>query len=61
MKLDKQQRYLSIKIKYVTDVLYIRGEEENIVADCLSRSVSVDLCDLPAIRESQKRDEEIHI
>ena len=47
-------------IGYVTDVLYIR--EEKIVADCLSWPtylVTVDLCDLPAISESLKEDEEI--
>ena len=43
------------------DVSYIRGED-NIVADCLSWSmctVTIDPCDLPAISESQKMNEEL--
>ena len=47
--------------EYVTDVLYIRGEQ-NIIDDCLSRptcSVTVYSCHLPAICESQKGDKEI--
>ena len=61
MKSDLQQRYLSIITEYVVDVSYIRGED-NIVADCLSRpvcAVTIDPCDLPAISESQKTDEEL--
>ena len=61
MKSDIQQRYLSIITEYVVDVSYIRGED-NIVADCLSRpvcAVTIDPCDLPAISESQKTDEEL--
>ena len=61
MKSDIQQRYLSIITEYVVDVSYIRGED-NIVADCLSRPVcvvTIDPCDLPAISESQKTDEEL--
>ena len=58
---DKQQRFMSIIAEYVSDVLYIRGQE-NIVADCLSRptnAISVDLFDLPAIAREQKEDEKI--
>ena len=61
MKSDKQQRFLSIITEYITDVLYIKGDEN--VTGCLSRpmcSVTIDPCDLPAISESQKEDEEIN-
>ena len=61
MKSDIQQRYLSIITEYVVDMSYIR-EEDNIVVDCLSRpmcAVTMDPCDLPAISESQKMDEEL--
>lgn len=60
-KSDKQQRYLSLLTEYITDVQYIKGNE-NIVADCLSRStnaVSVDPYDLPAIAAAQDTDDEI--
>ena len=56
---DNQQRYLTIMTEYVTDVLYIR-EEENIVADCLSRPTCLITVDPCAISGSQKGDEEIN-
>ena len=60
-KSDKQQRHLSLITEYISDVQYIRGDQ-NIVADCLSRptnSVMLDVCDLPMLAEHQKEDEEI--
>ena len=62
MKSDKQQRYLSIIMEHIIDVLYIKGDK-NVVADCLSRStcsVTIDSCNLPEISESQKEDQEIN-
>ena len=58
-KSDRQQRHLSVLAEYVSEVIYIRGDE-NVVADCLSRpanAVSVDLCDLPSLAELQSQDE----
>lgn len=60
LKSDKQQRQLSLISEYVSDMVYIRGDQ-NIVADCLSRpvqAVSVDLYDLPSLLELQKADAE---
>ena len=60
-KSDRQQRHLSLLTEYVTDMAFIKGED-NIVADCLSRacnSVTVDVCDLPALAELQSRDSEM--
>ena len=60
-KLDRQQRHLSVLSEYLSDVQYIRGED-NIVADCLSRptlAVEVDTCDLPALAREQLTDSEI--
>ena len=60
-KSDRQQRHWCVITEYIADVKYIRGAD-NIVADCLSRpvnAVQVDACDLPAIAEEQKKDEEI--
>ena len=60
-KSDRQQRHWCVVTEYIADVQYIRGAD-NIVADCLSRPVNavhVDACDLPAIAEHQKGDEEI--
>ena len=60
-KSDRQQRHWCVVTEYIADVQYIRGAD-NIVADCLSRPVNavhVDACDLPAIAEHQKEDEEI--
>lgn len=58
---DMQQRHLSMISEFVTSVQYIAGNT-NIVADSLSRisfATSVDVCDLPAIANSQKEDMEI--
>ena len=60
-KTDRQQRYLSTISEYISDMFYIKGQD-NIVADCLSRSVNaiqVDATDLPAIAKMQITDEEI--
>ncbi|CAM1292350.1 Uncharacterised protein r2_g155 [Pycnogonum litorale] len=60
-KTDKQQRYWTVISEYVSDVQYVRGSD-NVVADCLSRSVNsvrVDCYDLLAIAEAQQSDEQI--
>ena len=41
---DKQQRHLSLLTELVSEVEYIRGDQ-NIVADCLSRPVSAVMID----------------
>jgi len=59
-KTDKQQRYLSAITEYISDVQYIRGDQ-NIVADCLSRptnAVMLDVIDLPILAEKQETDTE---
>ena len=59
-KSDRQQRHWCVVTEYIADVQFIRGAD-NVVADCLSRpvnAVTVDACDLPAIAEHQKEDEE---
>lgn len=60
-KSDRQQRHLSVIAEYVNDILYIRGDQ-NIVADCLSRSanaVTIDSCDLPALARAQSEDQDL--
>lgn len=61
-KLYRQQRHWSyISLEYVHDVLYIRGQD-NLVADCLSRSVcsvQIDVFDLPAIAAAQACDKDV--
>ena len=62
-KSDKQQRYLSILTEYISDIKYIRGQD-NVVADCLSRSiqsVNIDSCDLSEIVGKQAIDNEIKL
>lgn len=62
LKSDTQQRHLSVITEYVSDIKYIAGNQ-NIVADCLSRpanAIAVDICDLPAMAEMQKADEDIN-
>ena len=57
----RQQRHLATIVEYVTDMQYIRGAE-NIVADCLSRTVNavqVDSFDLSTIALEQLQDEDI--
>lgn len=61
LKSDKQQRHLSVVTEYISDLLYIKGDQ-NIVADCLSRptnAVIVDIFDLPALSAQQNEDTEI--
>ena len=60
-KTDRQQRHLSCISEYISDMIYIRGQD-NVVADCLSRpvnAISIDAADLPAIARAQQTDEEI--
>ena len=60
-KTDRQQRYLSTIAEYISDIIYIKGQD-NIVADCLSRAVNavhVDAADLPSIAKMQIDDNEI--
>lgn len=63
-KSDKQQRQLSVLTEYLSDIQYIKGDQ-NVVADCLSRqnaeicAITVDVCDLPAIAKEQEADPEI--
>lgn len=60
-KSDRQQRHLSLVAEYVSDMAYIKGED-NIVADCMSRpafAVTLDLCDLPQIAVEQDEDQEL--
>ena len=60
-KSDRQQRHLSLITEYISEVEYIRGDQ-NIVADCMSRpigAVSIDAIDLPAIADLQINDEEL--
>lgn len=57
-KLDRQQRHWAFISEHVNDVQFISGSE-NVVADCLSRSVNsvqIDAYDLPAIAEAQSQD-----
>ena len=61
-KSDRQQRHWSVVTEYVLDVKHIRGQD-NVVADCLSRSVhsvSVDACDLSFIAAAQVREPHRH-
>ena len=58
-KSDRQQRHLSLIAECISEVEYIR-RDQNIVADCLSRpfrAVSIDAIDLPAFAELQMNDE----
>lgn len=62
-KSDRQQRQISVLTEYLSDIQYIKGDQ-NVVADCLSRqsnvcAVTVDACDLPAIARNQVNDSEI--
>ena len=60
-KSDRQQRHLSVLTEYLTDLLYIRGDQ-NIVADWLSRPINTiqcDSCDLPALAKDQAIDAEL--
>ena len=64
-KSDRQQRHLSLISELVSDMKYIRGDQ-NIVAYCMSRAhpiaaVSVDSCDLPALPKLQEKDNETQI
>ena len=59
-KSDGQQRHLSLISEYISDMVYIKGNN-NIVADCMSRpalAVKIDLCDLPQIASEQESDPE---
>ncbi|KAK3878428.1 hypothetical protein Pcinc_017012 [Petrolisthes cinctipes] len=61
-KSDRQQRQLAFISEYVTSVNYICGDN-NVVADCLSRStcaVTVDVFDLCGIAHSQTNDKELN-
>lgn len=58
---DRQQRQLSFLSEYISDMQYIRGQD-NIVADCLSRpvnSISIDTFDLPGLAYAQNNDPEL--
>lgn len=58
MKSDKQQRHLSLKSEYLTDILYFR-REENLIAHCLSKtenSMTIDVYELPALIEQKECD-----
>ena len=63
-KSDKQQRQLSVLTEYITDIQFIKGDQ-NVVADCLSRpempvfAVAVDVCDLPSMATEQAVDPEL--
>lgn len=60
-KSDRQQRQLSLISEYVSHLEYIKGHD-NIVADCLSRSVcatNVDIFDIPGIATAQTEDPEL--
>ena len=60
LKSDRQQRHMSFIAEFVSQILYIKGEE-NIVADTLSRnvnSVQVDTFDLLSIANLQATDQE---
>lgn len=60
-KTDRQERYWTVICEYVERIEYIRGEE-NIVADCMSRSIAsvhVDLFDLTSLAVEQEKDSEI--
>ena len=59
-KSDRQQRHLSIISEYISDIQYIRGDQ-NVVADCFSRvnAIKIDVTDLPALADLQKDDSEI--
>lgn len=60
-KSDRQQRHLSTLSEFVTEVHFIKGEN-NIISDCLSRdiaAVSIDVFDLPALASLQSDDVEI--
>lgn len=60
-KTDRQQRHLMILSEYINDMDFIKGSD-NIVADCLSRSVnaiSPDFHDLHGIAAAQQSDCEI--
>ena len=62
-KSDRQQRHLSLLTEYIADISHIKGSQ-NIVADCLSRpanAVTLDVCDLPEIANTQVSDEEIKL
>ena len=59
-KSDRQQRHFSFLTELIADMSYIKGSQ-NIVADCLSRpanAVTLDICDLPEIANTQVSDEE---
>lgn len=60
-KLDRQQRHLSLLSEYITEMHFIRGDN-NVVADCLSRSINavkVSCVDLISIAEQQVTDSEL--
>ena len=60
-KSDRQQRQLSFISEYISDIQYVRGQD-NIVADCLSRpinSVNVDVFDLKGLASVQATDPEL--
>ena len=60
-KSDRQQRYWSFILEYISDMQYIPGAD-NVVADCLSRNVnaiSIDAFGLDEIAEQQECDEEM--
>lgn len=60
-KTDRQQRHLMILSEYINDMDFIKGSE-NIVSDCLSRSVnaiSPDFHDLHGMADAQRLDQEI--
>lgn len=60
-KSDRQQRQLSFLSEYVSDIQYVRGQD-NIVADCLSRPVcasQVDVFDIQGLAQAQLNDPEI--
>ena len=61
-KSDRQKRQLSLISEYISNVEYIRGDN-NIVADCLSRpvcAINIDCFDLNGIANAQKEDSELH-
>ena len=59
-KTDKQQRYWTIITEYISDIVYIKGEN-NIVSDCLSRvnALQSEMFDLTSIAQAQKNCPEI--
>ena len=59
-KSDRQQRQLSLISEYVSDMQYLCGRD-NVVADCLSRSIAsitTDIFDLPGLVRAQQSDPE---